>query len=443
MHNLTVKKRFGLTLVELLVVVVILVLLIGVALPLAQPALNGRDVREAARQVNAAFAAAKVNAAATGQPTAVIFTPDASGQRCYNVSFGRVPPPNTGESDTWKAGFAPTVDLTDLDGNGSPYVLDLDNDFDGVFDLAASGELQTLTELFRDFFFNSPENDRYVAKLAFTEVGVVGATPRPGTALANPVVLNRLLEIGWSGPDTDPVATPFEVKFDFRGEPLKGLYVNFPASDDFDGFYVGIRLPRLQLGYSTNQLNRELGAQFSEMQLVDVGNNEVKPAGRSFQLMRRPKKSTASPIDLPIGTYIDLSVSGMNGSNASLANGVTAISFHPNGTLHRVYTPSMVSDVRQPVFFLVAKGKDPGGKNLQRNAGSLWAIADAQTGNVRTTENLIPTVAGESQADIEDILNLYPPPPGTSLTDDQLDYLENVINRARQFAVSGPDKGGR
>lgn len=45
--------RRALTLVELLVVVTILVILVAVVLPLAQPALRGREVREGARQLHA------------------------------------------------------------------------------------------------------------------------------------------------------------------------------------------------------------------------------------------------------------------------------------------------------------------------------------------------------------------------------------------------------
>ena len=69
--------RSGLTLVELMVVVVILVILVGVVLPLAQPALKGREIREAARQVNTMFASARARAAATGRPVGVAIIPQA------------------------------------------------------------------------------------------------------------------------------------------------------------------------------------------------------------------------------------------------------------------------------------------------------------------------------------------------------------------------------
>lgn len=89
----------GLTLVELMVVVVILVLLVGVVLPLAQPALKGREIREAARQVNAMLASARARAAATGRPVGIALIPQAGlTDRCYQLAFAKSPPPFSGDT---------------------------------------------------------------------------------------------------------------------------------------------------------------------------------------------------------------------------------------------------------------------------------------------------------------------------------------------------------
>jgi prepilin-type N-terminal cleavage/methylation domain-containing protein len=64
----------GLTLVELLVVITILLIVAGVVLPMAQPALKGRTVREAARQVQVFLAAAQAKAIANQEYMGVRFS---------------------------------------------------------------------------------------------------------------------------------------------------------------------------------------------------------------------------------------------------------------------------------------------------------------------------------------------------------------------------------
>lgn len=88
------KERKALTLVELLVVVTIMVLLLGVVLPLAGPALRGREVREAARQVSAFLLSAQADAIASGRPIGVVLTPDPNDfSRCYVLEKVKIPPP--------------------------------------------------------------------------------------------------------------------------------------------------------------------------------------------------------------------------------------------------------------------------------------------------------------------------------------------------------------
>lgn len=65
------RPRDGMTLVELLMVVAILAILLAVSVPLVRPAFRDRQLREAARQINAFFAGAQARAADVGRPVGV------------------------------------------------------------------------------------------------------------------------------------------------------------------------------------------------------------------------------------------------------------------------------------------------------------------------------------------------------------------------------------
>lgn len=66
-----VRPRRGFTLVELLVVVFILLLVSAASIPVIAPALQGRHLREASRQVNSYFAVARDTALRNGRPVGV------------------------------------------------------------------------------------------------------------------------------------------------------------------------------------------------------------------------------------------------------------------------------------------------------------------------------------------------------------------------------------
>lgn len=65
------RTRYGMTLVELLMVVAIMTILMAVAIPMIRPAFQDRVLREASRQINAFFAGAKARAAESGHPVGV------------------------------------------------------------------------------------------------------------------------------------------------------------------------------------------------------------------------------------------------------------------------------------------------------------------------------------------------------------------------------------
>ena len=101
LRSISIHRPRGLTLVELLMVISIMVILMAVAIPRIRPAFQDRNIREASRQVNAFFSAAQARAAGTGRPVGVWMERRADtldGGRVHSVQLfmAEVPPSFTG-----------------------------------------------------------------------------------------------------------------------------------------------------------------------------------------------------------------------------------------------------------------------------------------------------------------------------------------------------------
>ena len=99
------KKRNGLTLTELLVVVSIMVVVAGALVPLVQPIMKGRNTREAVRQLNVMISGAQARAVAKGRPVGIwleraAHEPNEPPDRwyaVYKVFYAEEPTPYTGD----------------------------------------------------------------------------------------------------------------------------------------------------------------------------------------------------------------------------------------------------------------------------------------------------------------------------------------------------------
>jgi prepilin-type N-terminal cleavage/methylation domain-containing protein len=97
----TARHR-GMTLTELLVVVTVMVILIGTAVPLMRNGLEERRLREASRQFNTACMLAKGIAAETGRPAGIEIDTQ-SGSSAQQVFLTETPPPYVGDTTNARA----------------------------------------------------------------------------------------------------------------------------------------------------------------------------------------------------------------------------------------------------------------------------------------------------------------------------------------------------
>lgn len=99
-------RRRGLTLVELLVVVVILVMLVAVTIPLMRSIRTGSDIDAATRKIESVMSAAKTQAIATGRPASVVFMRDEQNPNvAYQIALAESPRPYAGDFAGAKAGI--------------------------------------------------------------------------------------------------------------------------------------------------------------------------------------------------------------------------------------------------------------------------------------------------------------------------------------------------
>ncbi len=93
------RRAHGVTLIEMLVVIGIMVMLMGISIPLMSPAMEGRRIREASRQVNVYLGSARNHAMATNRSVGVVIKPFEGLTQC-SMTLDQVecPPPYSGDT---------------------------------------------------------------------------------------------------------------------------------------------------------------------------------------------------------------------------------------------------------------------------------------------------------------------------------------------------------
>ena len=375
----TKSTRAGMTLVELLVVLMIVSLLILAAVPLMRNNLEGRKIREASRGMNMFIAGAKARAAELGRPVGVwierrgdVFGTDDSRQS-LQVFMAEVPPPYAGDTLDARA------ILIDAHLPGP----------DGVWGTAAN-------------------DDNFGAKDDLLEAGWPGSDDYvdgvPETALI-PILEGQFLP-------TLAAVGDF-IRFGYKGDLYR--IVGFPA--DVPAGYVGLTFAHPDTVWSKGAdgaagrkgVNDDGFGQtddFAEAGWPRSDDVWLSPPGPGrpfarvpFQVLRKPSRALAGSFDLPTGTAIDLALSGYGSSgvqfapsDATIASSPVLIMFNPTGNVDQVYIGGVAFRPTHAIHLLIAQsefvGQMAGGQpaNLADPLNS-WISIGHKTGRITVTEN--------------------------------------------------------
>jgi len=156
-----------------------------------------------------------------------------------------------------------------------------------------------------------------------------------------------------------------------------------------------------------------------------------------YQIIRRPTKSAAAGLQLPVRAVIDLEFSGTDDHSIGASDSPVWIMFSPTGALDRIYHGSETHLGTEPIYLLVGKqervpaGSAEDGLANWQDTKNLWVMLNPQTGLVTTAEN-VPV----------DLTKL---PAGLIRPFDptKVEHVQWALRQARELAQGGQSMGGR
>jgi len=378
-------RRSGVTLVEIMIVVVILVLVASVAIPAVRFNFEDKKVRETARQLNAYFAGAKAQAAERNRQVAVWLerTPGNLNQ-VISVYSAEVPLPYSGDLIDSRAYVRKNPGL-------NPLVVG--SQWEVVFDVSPvikSGMLthsRTLVGLNETFL------------IRFNYKGAVYIVKRVALAANQPPQQDLFVF-------QNPIPSPM---------PIPGCWLPFDPNG-MGGWNFGAT------GWGQTGVDDDSDGLIDEIdeQGAPVSSNPPPldaadfPVGLAFQIYLNPKRTSAAPLDFANGVAVDLAWSGMSASGTDFDSwkggapltpdaSPVIIVFTPGGQVERIYHNGSFTVPNGTIHLLVGKPetiqplsagaanaainpRDAADLNMQ-DQKHLWISITPQNGNVTTAEN--------------------------------------------------------
>jgi type II secretory pathway pseudopilin PulG len=375
------------TLTELLIVVMIMVILLGIALPAIKPALEDRKVREASRQFNAFIRAAQSRAVEKNNIAGIEIarTDNADATISYQVYFTESPPPYVGDiSGAGLSGLsgiapvAPVITTTPFytappPAPGVRYRPEVVAVIPWANQLPTTPPLWLMrANLLNAFYLNISHSD------------LPGAVSDPFVKRGDTIRFN------YSGPDyviydifTDdspltsdnpstPMTEPAQNGDLYEGpQPVAGQIIFGPAPTDLHALSAAPNSP----------------------------SGPALPLGSTYQIFRQPQRSTAGALTLPNETAIDLSLSGgitaPEGAEFGTTTASIKVTFRPDGAVDRVFAGGIGVVPNGPLHFLIGSAivderntafATLSEQNLN-NPSNLWVSINHRTGTITTTPN--------------------------------------------------------
>ncbi|GAB6164441.1 hypothetical protein JCM19992_04410 [Thermostilla marina] len=335
-----VPRRAGVTLVELLIVVSIIILMLAVAVPRLRPMMESRRVREASRAVNAYFAAARNRAMETGRPVGVLIERlQRQPEAAVTLRMAEVPPPYAGDTTTAR------VQVRIL--AGTPSVLQIRFPSSGEVAQISGGFLPVyvgdpIRLNYRDppFRLLGPDTDgdgKVNCEVIQAGQPLTAAIPSTVGRLPYPVVTDPAAP--WNVPSSASLPLPFSIER--RPETTAAAPLRLPGRTVID-----------------------LAASGTDTMLT-----ATPPAGPAFQ-----------PIDKD----------GDN-TNGIQDDSPVIIMFGPEGSVDRIYHQSIEQRVTEPIFLLIGRWD-----RMPATAGSGTPMAEDGLFNWQDIQNLWVVVNANS-----------------------------------------------